>query len=118
MCPLRVMTNVNVDVDLPLPKLKAPLCDTAGIIFPKVNCELSYFTNLGVYGFKYGYIQRQSLLPSDGDGTPLPCLQRGAHPPTQQSRVLRMRIGLRSDRGAVGDVGLPDFRDPEIGTAR
>ncbi len=51
-----VMTNVNVDVDLPLPKLKAPLCDTAGIIFPKVNCELSYFTNLGVYGFKYGYI--------------------------------------------------------------
>jgi hypothetical protein len=51
-----VMANVNVDVDLPLPKLKAPLCDTAGIIFPKVNCELSYFTNLGVYGFKYGYI--------------------------------------------------------------
>ena len=50
------MENVNVDVDLPLPKLKAPLCDTAGIIFPKVNCELSYFTNLGVYGFKYGYI--------------------------------------------------------------
>ena len=51
-----VMENVNVDVDLPLPKLKAPRCDTAGIIFPKVNCELSYFTNLGVYGFQYGYI--------------------------------------------------------------
>jgi hypothetical protein len=51
-----VMENVNVDVDLPLPKLKDPRCDTAGIIFPKVNCELSYFTNLGVYGFKYGYI--------------------------------------------------------------
>ena len=51
-----VMENVNVDVDLPLPKLKDPLCDTAGIIFPKVNCELSYFTNLGAYGFKYGYI--------------------------------------------------------------
>ncbi|MEN6449660.1 MAG: glycosyl hydrolase family 28-related protein [Thermoguttaceae bacterium] len=51
-----VMTNVNVDVDLPLPMLKAPRCDTAGILFPKVNCELSYFTNLGVYGFKYGYI--------------------------------------------------------------
>ena len=51
-----VMANVNVDVDLPLPKLVAPPCDVAGIIFPKDNCELSYFTNLGVYGFKYGYI--------------------------------------------------------------
>ena len=51
-----VMANVNVDVDLPLPKLVDPACDVAGIIFPKVNCELSYFVNLGVYGFKYGYI--------------------------------------------------------------
>src|ERR1022692_2725004 len=51
-----VMANVNVDVDLPLPKLVDPPCDVAGIIFPKVNCELSYFVNLGVYGFKYGYI--------------------------------------------------------------
>jgi hypothetical protein len=51
-----VMANVNVDVDLPLPKLVDPPCDVAGIIFPKVNCELSYFANLGVYGFKYGYI--------------------------------------------------------------
>jgi hypothetical protein len=51
-----VMANVNVDVDLPLPKLVDPPCDVAGIIFPKVNCELSYVANLGVYGFKYGYI--------------------------------------------------------------
>lgn len=51
-----VMANVNVDVDLPLPKLKESPADAAGILFPKVNCELSYFYNLGVYGFKYGYI--------------------------------------------------------------
>ena len=51
-----IIANVNVDVDLPLPKLVDPPCDVAGIIFPKVNCELSYFVNLGVYGFKYGYI--------------------------------------------------------------
>lgn len=51
-----VMANVNVDVDLPLPRLVDPPCDVAGIIFPKVNCEMSYFVNLGVYGFKYGYI--------------------------------------------------------------
>jgi hypothetical protein len=51
-----VMASVNVDVDLPLPKLVEPPCDVAGIILPKVNCEMSYFVNLGVYGFKYGYI--------------------------------------------------------------
>ena len=51
-----VMANVNVDVDLPLPKMMEAPTDVAGIILPKVNCELSYFVNLGVYGFKYGYI--------------------------------------------------------------
>ena len=51
-----IMANVNVDVDQPLPKLVDPPGDVAGIIFPKVNCEMSYFVNLGVYGFKYGYI--------------------------------------------------------------
>jgi len=51
-----VMANVNVDVDLPLPQLKESPTDNAGIILPKVNCEMSYFVNLGVYGFKYGYL--------------------------------------------------------------
>ena len=51
-----VMANVNVDVDLPLPKMKESLTDVVGMIMPKVNCEMSYFVNLGVYGFKYGYI--------------------------------------------------------------
>lgn len=51
-----VMANVNVDVDLPLPQLRESPTDVAGIILPKVNCELSYFVNLGVYGFKYGYL--------------------------------------------------------------
>jgi hypothetical protein len=51
-----VMANVNVDVDLPLPQLKESPADVAGILMPKVNCELSYCVNLGVYGFKYGYI--------------------------------------------------------------
>jgi hypothetical protein len=51
-----VMANVNVDVDLPLPQMKESPTDVAGIILPKVNCEMSYFVNLGVYGFKYGYI--------------------------------------------------------------
>ncbi len=36
-----VMANVNVDVDLPLPKLKESHTDAAGIILPKVNCEMS-----------------------------------------------------------------------------
>jgi hypothetical protein len=51
-----VMANVNVDVDLPLPQLRESPTAVAGILLPKVNCEMSYFVNLGVYGFKYGYI--------------------------------------------------------------
>jgi hypothetical protein len=51
-----VLANVNVDVDLPLPQLRESPADVAGIILPKVNCELSYLVNLGVYGFKYGYL--------------------------------------------------------------
>lgn len=60
-----VMANVNVDVDQPLTQLVAAPCDVAGIIFPKVNCEMSYFTYLAVYGFKYGFIFGEH---SNGDG--------------------------------------------------
>ena len=44
------------DGGLRVPKMMESPTDVAGIILPKVNCEMSYFVNLGVYGFKYGYI--------------------------------------------------------------
>jgi len=46
-------------------------------------------------------------------------LRRSAPPPQASNRkIIRMQIRPLSDCAAVGDVGLPDFRGPEVGLAR